>query len=64
MLCIRYVVHAADEGSGNESSSELELRQEWDAESAWRPWAVHPDPIGVTAHSFQPMRLLTWLVCR
>ena len=40
-------VLGADEGSGNESSSELEWRQEWDADSRWRPWAVHPDPIGV-----------------
>ena len=41
---------AAEEGSGNESSSELEWRQEWDADSAWRPWAVHPDPIGAPFH--------------
>ncbi len=41
-------MHAADEGSGNESSSELEWRQEWDTDSAWRPWAVHPDPVGVS----------------
>lgn len=48
---------AADEGSGNESSSELEWRQEWDADSAWRPWAVHPDPVGAPAPSSQ----LMWL---
>ena len=40
-------VPGADEGSDNESSSELEWRQEWDTDSRWRPWAVHPDPIGM-----------------
>ena len=40
-------VPGADEGSDNESSSELEWRQEWDTDSRWRPWAVHPDPVGM-----------------
>ena len=50
-------MRAADEGSGNESSSELEWRQEWDADSAWRPWAVHPDPVGVPLNACWPIWL-------
>ena len=46
--CRKGLPPCADEGSGNESSSELEWRQEWDADSSWRPWAVHADPIGAS----------------
>lgn len=24
----------------------MDWREDWDAECCWRPWAVHPDPIG------------------
>lgn len=36
----------ADADSDDPSESEMDWREDWDHDCSWRPWAVHPDPIG------------------
>ncbi|BDA43382.1 Rab3 GTPase-activating protein catalytic subunit [Coccomyxa sp. Obi] len=35
-----------DVDSDDPSESEMDWREDWDHECSWRPWAVHPDPVG------------------
>ncbi|KAK9915450.1 hypothetical protein WJX75_009358 [Coccomyxa subellipsoidea] len=35
-----------DGHSDDSSEPEADWREDWDADCSWRPWAVHPDPIG------------------
>lgn len=51
----------ADVNSDDPSDSEMDWREDWDHECSWRPWAVHPDPIGECKESFTDQHLI--LIC-